>query len=42
MIERQIASRNKKNDKATFVSGIAGTLAANQKFEESVNAEKWW
>ncbi|MFL6486346.1 MAG: hypothetical protein ACJ71D_06495 [Nitrososphaera sp.] len=42
MIERQIASGNKKNDEVTFVSGIAGTLAANQKFEESVNAEKWW
>jgi len=26
----------------TFLSGIAGTLAANQKFEESVNAKKWW
>ena len=42
MLERQIASGNKKNDEVTFVSGIAGTLAANQKFEESVNAEKCW
>jgi hypothetical protein len=32
-----------KNDEGvTFVSGIAGTLATNQRFEESINAEKWW
>ncbi|MFL6502102.1 MAG: hypothetical protein ACJ70W_01055 [Nitrososphaera sp.] len=42
IIERQIASGNKKNDEVTFVSGIAGAQAANQKFEESVDAEKWW
>jgi hypothetical protein len=39
-IEERIASG--KSDEVTFVSGIAGTLAANQKFEESINAEKWW
>ena len=31
-----------KNDGVTIVSGIAGTLVANQKFEESISAEKWW
>jgi hypothetical protein len=25
---------------ASFVSGIAGTLATNQKFDESINSEK--
>ena len=39
-IRERIASD--KNDEITFVSGIAGTLAANQKFDESINAEKWW
>ena len=39
-LKERIASG--KNDEVTFVSGIAGTLAANQKFEESINAEKWW
>jgi hypothetical protein len=31
-----------KNDEVTFVSGIGGTLATNQKFDECINAEKWW
>ncbi len=39
-IKERIASD--KNDEVTFVSGIAGTLAANQKFDESISAEKWW
>ena len=39
-IRERIASD--KNIEVTFVSGIAGTLAANQKFDESINAEKWW
>lgn len=39
-IEERIASD--KNDEVIFVSGIAGTLIANQKFNESINAEKWW
>lgn len=39
-IEERIASE--KNDGVIFVSGIAGTLGANQKFNESINAEKWW
>jgi hypothetical protein len=38
--ERRIASD--KNDEVVFVSGIGGTLAANQKFDESINSEKWW
>ncbi len=39
-IRERIASN--KNDDVTFVSGIAGTLATNQRFDESINAEKWW
>ena len=39
-IKERIASD--KNDQVTFVSGIAGTLAANQKFDECINSEKWW
>ena len=39
-IKERIASE--KNDEVIFVSGIAGTLATNQKFDESINAERWW
>jgi hypothetical protein len=39
-IKERIASD--KNDEVIFVSGIAGTLTTNQKFNESVNAERWW
>jgi hypothetical protein len=39
-VRERIASD--KNDEVTFVSGIAGTLATNQKFDECINAEKWW
>jgi hypothetical protein len=39
-IKERIASD--KNDEVTFVSGIGGTLASNQKFDECINAEKWW
>jgi hypothetical protein len=39
-IKERIASD--KNDQVTFVSGIGGTLAANQKFDECINSEKWW
>ena len=39
-IKERIASE--KNDEVIFVSGIAGTLATNQKFDESINSEKWW
>jgi hypothetical protein len=39
-IKERIASD--KNDEVVFVSGIGGTLAANQKFDESINSEKWW
>jgi hypothetical protein len=39
-IRERIASN--KNDEVTFVSGIGGTLAINQKFDECINVEKWW
>jgi hypothetical protein len=39
-IKERIASD--KNDEVVFVSGIGGTLAANQKFDESISSEKWW
>jgi hypothetical protein len=39
-IRERIASN--KNDEVTFVSGIAGTLATNQKFDECINSEEWW
>jgi hypothetical protein len=44
LLEEAIRERtaSDKNDEVTFVSGIAGTLATNQKFDESINAEKWW
>jgi hypothetical protein len=31
-----------KSAEVTFVSGIGGTLAKNQKFEQCISAEKWW
>ena len=31
-----------KSQEVTFVSGIAGTLAANQKFDQCINSERWW
>ncbi len=40
-INERIAS-DKKNDEVTLVSGIAGTLAKNQEFDQCVNAEQWW
>jgi hypothetical protein len=39
-IKERIASG--KNDGVTFVSGIAGMLATNEKIDESIYAEKWW
>ena len=39
-INERIASG--KSDEVTFVSGIAGTLAANQKFDQCINSETWW
>ena len=39
-IKERIASD--KSDEVILVSGIAGTLATNQKFGESIKAEKWW
>jgi hypothetical protein len=41
-MRERIASGKKNDEGVTFVSGIAGTLATNQRFEESINAEKWW
>ncbi len=31
-----------KSAEVTFVSGIGGTLATNQKFEQCISSEKWW
>ena len=41
-MRERIAAGKKNDEGVTFVSGIAGTLATNQRFEESINAEKWW
>lgn len=38
-IKERIASG--KSDEVTFVSGIAGTLATNQKFDQCINSEMW-
>jgi hypothetical protein len=44
LLEEAIKERipSDKNDEVVFVSGIGGTLAANQKFDESISSEKWW
>lgn len=39
-LKERIASG--KSDEVTFVSGIAGTLATNQKFDQCINSEMWW
>jgi hypothetical protein len=39
-IKERIASG--KSDEVTFVSGIAGTLATYQKFDQCINSEMWW
>jgi hypothetical protein len=39
-IEERIASE--KNDEVIVVVGIAAGLARNQKFDESINTERWW
>ena len=39
-INERVAS--KRNDEIILVIGLAGGLAKNQKFDESINAEKWW
>ena len=39
-IRERIASG--KSQEVTFVSGIAGTLAANQRFDQCINSERWW
>jgi len=40
-IKERIAS-GKTDEGVTFVSGIAGMLATNEKIDESIDAEKWW
>jgi hypothetical protein len=40
-IKERIAS-GKNDEGVTFVSGIAGMLATNEKIDESIDAEKWW
>ncbi len=44
LLEEAIMERilSDKNSEVTFVSGIGGTLAINQKFNKSIDAEKWW
>ena len=44
LLEEAIKERilSGKNGEVTFVSGIGGTLAINQKFDKSIDAEKWW
>ena len=44
LLEEAIKERitSGKNDEVTFVSSIGGTLATNQKFDESIDSEKWW
>jgi hypothetical protein len=44
MLEDAIKERiaYEKNDEVIVVVGIAAGLARNQKFDESVNVEKWW
>lgn len=40
-IKERIAS-GRSDEGVTFVSGIGGMLATNQKFDESIDAEEWW
>lgn len=40
-IKERIAS-GKNDEGVTFVSGITGMLATNEKIDESIDAEKWW
>jgi hypothetical protein len=44
LLEEAIKERipSGKSDEVTFVSGIAGTLATNQKFDQCINSEVWW
>ena len=44
LLEEAINERvtSKRNDEIILVIGLAGGLAKNQKFDESINAEKWW
>ena len=44
LLEEAIRERisSGKSQEVTFVSGIAGTLATNQKFDQSINSERWW
>jgi hypothetical protein len=44
LLEEAIRERTAsgKSQEVTFVSGMAGTLAANQKFDQCINSERWW
>jgi hypothetical protein len=44
MLEEAIKERSdsKSNDEIILVMGVVGGLAKNEKFEESLNLERWW
>ena len=44
LLEEAIKERitSKRNDEMILIAGIAGDLAKNQRFDESINVEKWW
>lgn len=44
MLEEAIKERiaSKSNDETILVMGVVGELAKNQKFDESINLERWW
>jgi hypothetical protein len=44
MLEEAIKERitSEKNDEIILVAGVVGGLAKNQKFDQSLNLEKWW
>jgi hypothetical protein len=44
MLEEAIKERitSKSNDEIVLVMGVVGGLAKNERFEESLNLERWW
>jgi hypothetical protein len=44
MVEEAIKERttSKRNDEIILVMGVVGGLAEKQKFDESLNLERWW
>jgi hypothetical protein len=44
MVEEAIKERiaSKSNDEIILVMGVVGGLAEKQKFDESLNLERWW